>query len=187
MRSCKQPDEERQDGETAGCARASGEHLLRFTAPSPFCCSLSATQAPPGPGGRRPPASAGHGGFRSGTAGPSSPVAGWRGRAGEQAQGKGFLRAGAWLFPQSQPGTVLEIKAGRLDSGGRESPCLQGTSKKNKAPNIPAPSQCPHPPASGAWPPAYSLHWWGDKLGARCLEGSQRPKGSGQVTSSRVL
>lgn len=47
------------------------------------------------------------------TAGPEqAPVAGWSSRALEQAGRKGFLRAGGWWFPQSEPGTVLEMKAG---------------------------------------------------------------------------
>lgn len=38
----------------------------------------------------------------------------------EHAGRKGFLRAGAWRFlKQLEPGTVLEIKAGRLGSGSK--------------------------------------------------------------------
>lgn len=80
-------------------------------------------------------------------------MAGWRSRALEHAQRKGFLRAGVWRFPQSEPGTVLEIKAGRLNSGGRGRDSLppghlqekQG-SKNSCSQPVPPP---PCPPKSG--------------------------------------
>lgn len=59
-------------------------------------------------------------GWRSVTAGPGQgPVAGCRSRALEHPGSKGFLRAGALSFREPEPGTVLEIKAGSLDSGSK--------------------------------------------------------------------
>lgn len=92
---------------------------------------------------------------------------GWRSRVLEHAGSKGFLRAGAEKFPQPEPGTVLEIKAGSMDFGSKS----RGRERRVLAPKAPPrktrlqiallPTCAPTPPEFG--PPAYSPHQGGEK------------------------
>lgn len=112
------------------------------------------------------------------TAGPGqAPVEGWRSRALEHTGSKGFLSAGAEKFPQPEPGTVLEIKAGKIDSGSK----ARGRERRDLAPKAPPrktrlqiallPTCAPTPPRFG--PPACSPHQGGEKT---CGWGAKAPR-----------
>lgn len=107
------------------------------------------------------------------TAGPGrGPMAGRRSRALEPGGSEGFLRAGAQRFLQPEPGTVLEIKAGRLDSGSkprmeRSVSLLPGHLREKQGSKWPCSQPVP-PPSEVCPPPAYSPRWrenlgWGIK------------------------
>lgn len=122
------------------------------------------------------------------TAGPGrGPMAGRRSRALEPGGSEGFLRAGAQRFLQPEPGTVLEIKAGRLDSGSkprmeRSVSLLPGHLREKQGSKWPC-SQ-PVPPPSEVWPFPPSLF---SKMARKPGVGYQSIKESRQVNTSEVF